>query len=112
MRRDEIEEDVLSRITPTPEEAAHLKTMADRILAYLMEKHARPAMVVGSVARGTFVRGDRDLDIFMLFPPDLSRDELARKGIAVARDLVEHFGGSAVEKYAEHPYLNGPDPRS
>ncbi|MCP1662369.1 MAG: CCA tRNA nucleotidyltransferase [Methanocalculus sp. MSAO_Arc1] len=106
MRRDEIEEDVLSRITPTPEEAAHLKTMADRILAYLMEKHARPAMVVGSVARGTFVRGDRDLDIFMLFPPDLSRDELARKGIAVARDLVEHFGGSAVEKYAEHPYLN------
>ncbi|RQD84154.1 MAG: CCA tRNA nucleotidyltransferase [Methanocalculus sp. MSAO_Arc2] len=106
MTRSAIEEEVLSRIRPTPEEVEHLKTIADRIIEYLMERHTRPAMVVGSVARRTFVRGDRDLDIFMLFPASLSRDVLAEQGIAIARDIVDHFGGTAVEKYAEHPYLH------
>ncbi|MCP1714963.1 tRNA nucleotidyltransferase (CCA-adding enzyme) [Methanocalculus alkaliphilus] len=106
MTRTCLEEDVLSRIRPTPEEVRHISTISDAIIRYLRDTHNRPAMVVGSVARGTFVRGDRDLDIFMLFPPDLPRDELAEEGIRIARDVVDHFGGTAVEKYAEHPYLN------
>jgi len=100
------EEEILSRIRPTPEEIEHLRTISERIIAYLMEYHRRPSMVVGSVARGTFVRGDRDLDIFMLFPTDLPREDLAKDGIALGRAIVDHFGGTAVEKYAEHPYLN------
>ncbi|MCQ1539104.1 CCA tRNA nucleotidyltransferase [Methanocalculus taiwanensis] len=106
MSRSPFEEDILSRVRPTPEEVEHLRTISDRIIAYLMECHRRPSMVVGSVARGTFVRGDRDLDIFMLFPPDLPRDDLAREGIGLGRAVVDYFGGTAVEKYAEHPYLN------
>lgn len=106
MTRTRLEEDVLSRIRPTPEEVRHIRAISDEIIRYLYEEHNRPAMVVGSVARGTFVRGDRDLDIFMLYPPDLPRDDLAGEGIRIARDVVDHFGGTAVEKYAEHPYLN------
>ncbi len=106
MTRSPFEEEILSRIRPTPEEVEHLRTISDRIIAYLMEYHQRPSMVVGSVARGTFVRGDRDLDIFMLFPTDLSREDLAIEGIGLGRAVVDHFGGTAVEKYAEHPYLN------
>lgn len=105
MSRSPFEEEILSRIRPTPEEVEHLRTLSERIITYLMEYHRRPSMVVGSVARGTFVRGDRDLDIFMLFPPDLSREDLAIEGIALGRSVVDHFGGTAVEKYAEHPYL-------
>ncbi len=105
MTRSPFEEEILTHIRPTPEEVEHLRTISDRIIAYLMEYHRRPSMVVGSVARGTFVRGDRDLDIFMLFPPDLSREDLAIEGIALGRSVVDHFGGTAVEKYAEHPYL-------
>ncbi len=106
MTKTPFEEEILSRIRPTPEEIEHLRTISERIIAYLMEYHRRPSMVVGSVARGTFVRGDRDLDIFMLFPPDLPREDLAKEGIALGRAIVDHFGGTAVEKYAEHPYLN------
>jgi len=106
MTRTRLEEDVLSRIRPTPEEVRHIRAISDEIIRYLREVHNRPAMVVGSVARGTFVRGDRDLDIFMLFSPDLPRDDLAEQGITIARNVVDHFEGTAVEKYAEHPYLN------
>ena len=106
MSRSALEEIILTRIRPTPEEVGHLRAISDQIIAFLMERHQRPAMLVGSVARGTFVRGDRDLDIFMLFPVDLPRDGLVEQGIAVASDVVDHFGGTAVEKYAEHPYLN------
>ena len=65
-----------------------------------------PAMMTGSVARGTWVRGDKDIDIFMLFPPTLSREELQEKGLAAAYGVVDKFKGSSEEKYAEHPYLN------
>ncbi len=106
MTKTPFEEDILSRIRPTPEEVEHLRTISERIITYLMEYHQRPSMVVGSVARGTFVRGDRDLDIFMLFPTALPREDLAKEGIALGRAIVDHFGGTAVEKYAEHPYLN------
>jgi tRNA nucleotidyltransferase (CCA-adding enzyme) len=106
MTRSSLEETILSRIRPTPEEVSHLHAISEQIIAYLLKQHQRPAMLVGSVARGTFVRGDRDLDIFMLFPVDLPRDGLVEEGIAVASDVVDHFGGTSVEKYAEHPYLN------
>ena len=63
-------------------------------------------MVVGSASRGTWVRGDRDLDLFLLFPPDLDRESLERDGLAIARAVALEFGDGYREKYAEHPYIN------
>lgn len=63
-------------------------------------------MVVGSAARGTWVRGDRDLDLFLLFPPGMDRDSLEREGLALARKIALEFGDGYREKYAEHPYIN------
>jgi tRNA nucleotidyltransferase (CCA-adding enzyme) len=63
-------------------------------------------MMVGSVARRTCIRGDQDLDIFMLFPPTRSREDLEEKGIELARQIAERFSAPSREKYAEHPYLN------
>lgn len=63
-------------------------------------------MMVGSVARRTCIRGDLDLDIFLLFPPTRSREDLEEKGMDLARMIARRFKASAREKYAEHPYLN------
>ena len=63
-------------------------------------------MVVGSVARDTWLSGDRDLDIFLLFPPNLSREELEEKGLDLARKIARRFTGIFHEKYAEHPYVD------
>jgi tRNA nucleotidyltransferase (CCA-adding enzyme) len=77
----------------------------DRLVPAVEAGGAR-AMVVGSASRGTWVRGDRDLDLFLLFPPELDRDSLERDGLALARSIALEFGDGYREKYAEHPYIN------
>jgi len=104
--RNPIEAEVLARVLPTDAERAAAQTMGEKLIAAVYEVAGIPAMVTGSVARGTWVKGDKDIDIFMLFPPELPREELQEKGLAAAYAVVERFSGTAEEKYAEHPYLN------
>lgn len=106
MSRSRIETEVLSRILPTDRERTEAQEMGDKLIAAVREVAAVPAMMTGSVARGTWVRGDKDIDIFMLFPPELAREELQEQGLRAAYAVVEKFSGTSEEKYAEHPYLN------
>ena len=79
--------------------------MIDRLVPAI-EARGVEAMVVGSASRGTWVRGDRDLDLFLLFPPELDRESLERDGLSIARAIALEFGDGYREKYAEHPYIN------
>lgn len=106
MKRRECEELVLSHIIPLPDERDHIWSVADRIIGAVNLSGEAEGMVAGSVARDTWVRGDRDLDVFMLFDPSISREALEERGLALARSIARRFGGEAVEKYAEHPYVN------
>ncbi|MDR0438734.1 MAG: CCA tRNA nucleotidyltransferase, partial [Methanocalculaceae archaeon] len=106
MTRNPIEEEILAYVIPTNTEYAAAIAMGEKIITTVYEVAGIPAMMTGSVARGTWVKGDKDIDIFMLFPPDLSREELQEKGLTVAYEVVKTFSGTAKEKYAEHPYLN------
>ncbi len=103
--RNAIEEDVLRRILPTEEDKNEVLAMGRKLIDAVEEVAGVPAMMTGSVARGTWVRGDKDIDIFMLFPTELSREELQEKGLTAAYGVVEKFQGTSEEKYAEHPYL-------
>jgi tRNA nucleotidyltransferase (CCA-adding enzyme) len=101
-----LEDAVLVRLRPTEEERNHVCGLAKRLLAAIAKSGKAEGMVVGSVARNTWVRGDRDLDIFMLFDPALSREALEAEGLALARSIAESFTDRFHEKYAEHPYIN------
>ncbi|MCL2460570.1 MAG: CCA tRNA nucleotidyltransferase [Euryarchaeota archaeon] len=100
-----IHSQVLASIRPDAKEAERLENISKRIISVVQE-HGVPAMLVGSVARGTWISGDRDLDIFMLFSPALSREELENQGMSIAHSVAKRFSATTVEKYAEHPYLN------
>jgi tRNA nucleotidyltransferase (CCA-adding enzyme) len=63
-------------------------------------------MVVGSIARNTWISGEHDIDIFLLFPPSLSREALEEQGLALARRVAAQFTDTCFEKYAEHPYIH------
>ena len=101
-----LEEDVLSTLRPTQEERDHVCGLAKRLIASIEQSGKAQAMVVGSIARHTWVRGDRDLDVFMLFDTSLSREELEVQGLALARSTAGAFTDKFHEKYAEHPYIN------
>jgi len=104
--RTALEEEILQGLRPTQEEKDHVCGLAGRILDRIRKDGTAEGMVVGSIARHTWVRGDRDLDVFMLFDPGLSREELEAQGLALARRIAAAFTKDFHEKYAEHPYIN------
>ena len=106
MRRLPLEEEVLATLRPTREERDHVCGLARRLLTSIAASGKAEGMVVGSIARHTWVRGDRDLDVFMLFEPTLSREDLEVQGLALARSIARAFTDKFHEKYAEHPYIN------
>ncbi len=106
MTRLPMEEEVLTTLRPTQEERDHVCGLAKRLVASIEASGKAEAMVVGSIARHTWVRGDRDLDVFMLFDPSLSREDLEEQGLALARSTAGAFTDKFHEKYAEHPYIN------
>jgi tRNA nucleotidyltransferase (CCA-adding enzyme) len=106
VRRPALEEELLATLRPTQEERDHVCGIAKRLIASIEQSGKAQAMVVGSIARHTWVRGDRDLDVFMLFDPTLPREELELQGLALARSTAGAFTDRFHEKYAEHPYIN------
>jgi tRNA nucleotidyltransferase (CCA-adding enzyme) len=101
-----VEEKVLVDLRPTAQEREQVCGLATRLLQAISRSGKAEGMVVGSIARHTWVRGDRDLDVFMLFDPELSRDALEAEGLALARSIAASFTTTYHEKYAEHPYIN------
>ncbi|MDZ7746552.1 MAG: nucleotidyltransferase domain-containing protein [Halobacteriales archaeon] len=63
----------------------------------------RDVRLVGSTARGTWLAGDRDIDLFVRFPPDMPRANLERDGLQVGHAVIP----DGHEEYAEHPYVEG-----
>jgi len=53
------------------------------------------------------MKGDRDLDIFILFDENTSRKELEEEGISIGKDVFKRFDGDYHVEYAEHPYTKG-----
>ncbi|MFC6754800.1 CCA tRNA nucleotidyltransferase, partial [Halorubrum tibetense] len=99
---------VRERVLPDPEERDRLRataaTLTDRTREAIDELPVEADVVqVGSTARGTWVSGDRDIDLFVRFPADLDRAELEEYGLAVGHAVLP----DGHEEYAEHPYVKG-----
>ena len=99
---------VRERVTPDDAERARL----DAALGRLTERTeaviedlpvAADVLHVGSTARETWLAGQRDIDVFVRFPPDLSRADLERYGLTVGHEVLP----DGQEEYAEHPYVTG-----
>jgi len=105
---DRVVEAVRERVTPDAAErerleevAAELEARAERAIASLSVD--ADVVRVGSTARGTWLAGDRDVDLFVRFPADLPRADLERYGLAVGHEVLPE----GHEEYAEHPYVKG-----
>ncbi|WP_254766010.1 CCA tRNA nucleotidyltransferase [Salinilacihabitans rarus] len=99
---------VRERIDPDEDERARLREVADDLLARAEAAATdrcpdADALQVGSTARDTWISGDRDVDVFVRFPPDLDRETLERYGLAVGHATLP----DGHEEYAEHPYVKG-----
>ncbi len=101
-----VEARVLERIRPKPQEEQALEAMVRELVTKVQSVlttngwEAKP-FVSGSVAKGTHLTG-ADVDLFVAFPPDLPREDLEKRGLALG-EILER----GVHMYAEHPYTRG-----
>ncbi|MDS0219906.1 CCA tRNA nucleotidyltransferase [Haloarcula sp. S1AR25-5A] len=105
---DAVVDDVRARVSPTDDERGQLQRVADAVIADAEAAVAdlpvdAEVVQVGSTARGTWTAGDRDVDVFVCFPPSLDREELETYGLTVGHEVLPE----GREEYAEHPYVVG-----
>ncbi len=107
---ESLKKNILEKIKPTEKEREHLAKVADELmykidcLTFKVGLVGVKTQLVGSAARGTWISGTHDLDIFITFPDDTSREDLESYGLSVGRQVAkeaEHWD----EHYAEHPYV-------
>jgi len=108
MSFESVVDEVRGRVVPDGSEVEALESAvnalterADAAIADLPV--AAETQLVGSTARGTWLSGDRDIDLFVLFSPDIDRSELERYGLEVGHATLP----DGHEEFAEHPYVKG-----
>lgn len=104
-----VERLALQRVKPEPEEAQAVQSagqeLVDAIAARIAERgyvDLKP-MMVGSVAKDTYLANRVDFDVFILFPTSVPRSDLESRGLELGRSVLPE----GEEKYAEHPYISG-----
>jgi tRNA nucleotidyltransferase (CCA-adding enzyme) len=108
MSFESVVEAVRDRVVPDASERRELESvvedLTERATAAIeglpVEADTR---LVGSTARGTWLSGERDVDLFVLFPPDLDREKLEQYGLEVGHAVLP----DGHEEFAEHPYVKG-----
>ena len=105
---DTVVEAVRKRVEPDDDERTAMKeaieTVTTRLEAALADLPTDADITLaGSGARDTWLAGDRDIDIFVAFPPDTSREDLESYGLTLGHAALSN----GREEFAEHPYVVG-----
>lgn len=102
---------VLKAIRPTDIETKKVKDLSCRLIK-IINDHATKnginaeAVLVGSVAKDTW-QGKADIDIFIKFPLDTSKEDLKKYGLELGYKCIEIMHGRSEQRYASHPYVTG-----
>lgn len=108
---DELRLAVLERIKPDEAERTKLLEIQNELAGEVRAGAEKLGVsgilvkMVGSAARGTWLSGTHDIDVFISFPEETSRMDLEVQGMAIAREVAKH-AEYAEDRHAEHPYLN------
>jgi len=108
----DIKEEVLKKILPSKEERRNVDKIAQEVLhiinKIIYEKKYQKivkAELEGSYAKDTWLSGEVDLDIFLLFDPSTKTQELKEIGLEIGRKTSLFLNSTPIEQYATHPYI-------
>ena len=102
--------EILKEIKPSIAEREKVRKIAKEAIDYINKKSKKEnigveAILVGSVAKDTWLSGKADIDIFINFSLEKSEDYLKEKGLYLGYECSNHLNGIAEEHYASHPYI-------
>jgi tRNA nucleotidyltransferase (CCA-adding enzyme) len=97
---------VLEWVVPPASERRDLLQYSEHLVATLTDALRQSSVeaevhIQGSIAKDTWLAGEKDIDVFISLPPTQTKDAFPK-----VLDVVKAFLGTKwVEAYAEHPYL-------
>lgn len=105
---DAVEKEILRKITPSDEEHENLMKHISNLIILVKEQLKSCSVsaeveLVGSTAKGTYLVGNMDVDVFLVFDRGVERGVLAKTALKIGRTLLSE----TEECYAEHPYIRG-----
>ncbi len=108
MNYDEIERIVLEKIKPSPEEykkGYHIYEIVKNELEKSLKRNnvAGKISLQGSFAKDTWISGELDIDVFVLFPEHYDEEWLKDTGFKIILEAFQNY--NYVVKYAAHPYI-------
>lgn len=95
-------------VTPGKEEEERLKEVAEMMLQRVEKeakkyKQVKGARLGGSYAKGTWLPGETDVDIFVLFDGSVEEKDFERIGLEIGKKAGKGF--RVGKRYAQHPYI-------
>ncbi|MFO8133672.1 MAG: CCA tRNA nucleotidyltransferase [Thermoplasmatota archaeon] len=105
---NQIRATVLDKIVPTSAERQELQEAVDRLTGELRHAAAErdvdlSVLLVGSIAKDTYLRGALYIDLFLLFPSDTEREQMKQRALDIGTAVLSDWD----IQYAEHPYVRG-----
>lgn len=104
---EDLKRKLIEKLRPSLEERVEVERIVRQVEEKAWEEADRIGVEVevsveGSIAKDTWISGDRDIDIFIKLPRSLGREGIKDIGIKIARATA---GPEYLESYAEHPYV-------
>lgn len=98
---------VARQVNPSKKERGRVMQLLEKFTAKARGEAERRGLgirveVEGSIAKDTWISSDRDLDIFLIFPPGTDMEMAKREGLELAKASA---GPKWSLGYAEHPYV-------
>lgn len=107
-RHETVINQILNKTIPNPDERAKMKSVTELVKKRVISEVKRcdfkaSVELGGSVAKDTWLSGEADIDVFILFPTMVSKKMLGEIGLYVAKNSMKGFPWR--ERFADHPYL-------
>lgn len=104
----EVVQEVLKRVKPSQAEEDRVNKVLSKAVSTIREEFRRlepkaDVLIEGSIAKGTWLSGETDADVFIRFPVDWKKEEM---GNMLIENVKRIFGPEKCRlRFAEHPYI-------
>jgi len=104
----EVVQEVLKRVKPSQQEEEQVNRVLSKTVSTLRDEFKRlepeaDVLIEGSIAKGTWLSGETDADVFIRFPVNWKKEEM---GNTLIENVKRIFGPEKCKlRFAEHPYV-------
>lgn len=107
MNLERLREKVIEKHYPEKGDLERIKEKYQEISGFIEKEFEVETHFAGSAGRKTCMKGDNDIDIFVLFDEGVEKKQLENKGLEIGKKVFAEFDGEYQIEYAEHPYTKG-----